>query len=84
MAREKVSLTLDDELVAEARRRSGRQGLSSYVNLALRRQLQYDRLSALLNEMEGTAGPVPVQVIEEVRREWPEEGRPRRARGARR
>lgn len=54
------------------------------MNLALCRQLQYDRLSALLNDMEATAGPVPEKILEEVRREWPEEDRPKRVRGARR
>ena len=47
MATEKVSLTLDEELVAEARERAGARGLSGYVNRALRHQLQRDRLAAL-------------------------------------
>ena len=35
MATEKVSLSLDEELVAEAREAVGPRGLSSYVNRAL-------------------------------------------------
>lgn len=71
MPTEKVSFTIDGELLAEARRRVGRRELSSYVNAALRRQLQHDRLGALLDEMEAEAGPVPDEVMEEVRRAWP-------------
>lgn len=43
MRTRKVSLTLDEDLLAEAREMVGPRGLSSYVNRALRRQLQHDR-----------------------------------------
>lgn len=72
MPSEKVSLTLDEELVAEARGRVGVRGFSSYVNQALRQQLQHDRLRKLLDEMDEEFGPVDPQVLEEVRREWPD------------
>lgn len=71
MATEKVSLSLDDELVAEARERVGSRGLSSYVNQALRHQLQHDRLTSLLAELEQEHGPIEPGVIDEVRRAWP-------------
>ena len=74
MATEKVSLSLDEELVAEARQAVGARRLSGYVNEALRRQLQRDRLSGLLAELEREAGPIEPRVMEEVRREWPEPG----------
>jgi Arc/MetJ family transcription regulator len=71
MTTEKVSLTLDEELVTAARDEAGRRGLSGYVNHALRRQLQHDRLTRLLREMDEEAGPVDPEVMEEVRRAWP-------------
>lgn len=74
MATEKVSLTLDDALVAEAREAVGARRLSGYVNEALRRQLQRDRLAGLLAELEREAGPIDPAVREEVRRAWPAPG----------
>ncbi len=71
MRTEKVSLTLEEELLAEAREVVGSRGLSSYVNRALRHQLQHDRLAGLLVELEQEKGPIEPQVIEEVRRAWP-------------
>jgi Arc/MetJ family transcription regulator len=83
MATEKVSLTLDEELVAEAREAVGSRGLSSYVNRALRHQLQHDRLAGLLAELEQEHGPVEPGAIEEVRRAWPApEGKSEKLHGA--
>lgn len=72
MPTEKISLTLDETLVAAARDLVGRRGLSRYVNQALRHQLQRDRLVGLLEELEAEAGPIDRRVMEEVRREWPD------------
>ncbi len=66
----KVSLSIDEDVLAEARARAGRRELSSYVNEALRRQLQRDRLAQLLAEMDVESGPVPDEVMEEARRLW--------------
>ena len=74
MGAEKVSLTLDEELLAEARDVVGARGLSSYVNRALRHQLQHDRLAGLLAELEQEKGPIEPEVMEEVRRAWPAPG----------
>jgi Arc/MetJ family transcription regulator len=82
MSTEKVSLTLDDELVEQARQHAGQRGLSGYVNRALRRQLQRDRLITFLEEADQAAGPVDDSVMDEVRREWPAAAPPRRRRSA--
>jgi Arc/MetJ family transcription regulator len=76
----KVSLSLDDDLVAAARGRVGGRGLSGNVNQALRRSLQRDRLLELLEQMDAAAGPVDPGVLEEVRRAWPAPGEARRPR----
>jgi len=77
MTTEKVSLTLDEDLVVAARDHAGRRGLSGYVNQALRRQLQRDRLVGLLDEADRVAGPVDEAIMQEVRGSWPDAG-PRR------
>ena len=70
MAVSKVSLSIDEDVLAEARTRAGRRELSSYVNEALRRQLQRDRLGELLAEMDDESGPIPDDVLEEARKPW--------------
>jgi len=70
MAVSKVSLSLDEEVLAEARQRAGRRELSSYVNDALRRRLQHDRLGDLLAEMEAESGPIPEDLLIETRQVW--------------
>ena len=74
MAVEKVSVSLDTEVLAETRERLGGRGLSAYLNDALRRQLRRDALSDLLAEMRQANGPVPQGRMEEVRRLWPVPG----------
>jgi Arc/MetJ family transcription regulator len=70
MAVSKVSLSLDEEVLAEARERAGRRELSSYVNDALRRRLQQDRLGDLLAEMDAESGPVPEELLAKARQVW--------------
>ena len=74
MRTEKVSPTLEEKILAEAREAAGSRGLSSYVNRALRHQLQHDRLAGLLAELEQETGPIEPGVMEEVRRAWPAPG----------
>jgi hypothetical protein len=80
MATEKVSVSLDDQMLADARDRVGGRGLSGYLNGALRRQLQRDRIQDLLAGFDDELGPIPDHVMEEVRDLWPEpDGRSRRS-----
>ena len=79
---EKVSLTLDQALLAEARERVGRRGLSRYVNEALEMWLQRERILGMLEEMDRRSGPVPPEVMEQVRREWHGAGRRHKRRSA--
>lgn len=77
---EKVSLSLDGALLAEARQVAGPRGLSALVNEALRLKLQHERLRRLLGEMDREFGPVPASEMERARRAWP--ARKRRTRRA--
>lgn len=71
MAVEKVSLSLDADLVAKARQVAGRRGLSNLVNDALRIKLQQERLRVLLADMDAEFGPVPAAELDRARRKWP-------------
>lgn len=82
MATEKVSLTLDEALVAAARANVGSRALSSYVNAALLRQLKRDRILGYLDELDHAHRPVDDEVMEEVRREWPDVAKPKHRRTA--
>lgn len=83
MATSKVSLSLDEELVTEAREAVGPRGLSGYVNRALYLQLQHDRIAGLLKELEEAHGPIDSSTLDEVRRAWPgEEEEPAQRRSA--
>jgi hypothetical protein len=72
MAMKKVSVTLDADLVAEIKTEVGERGFSSYLNEALIRRRQRDRLEQLERELAQEFGPIP----DEARRwaeslDWP-------------
>lgn len=66
----KVSLSIADDVLTEARLRAGRRELSSYVTEALRRRLQYERVGDLLQQMDVESGPIPAEHVEEASRLW--------------
>jgi hypothetical protein len=72
MATLKVSTTLSEELVAEAKSRVGERGFSRYLDRALARQLQFDRLADLERDLEREFGPIPEDNQRRVNEmEWP-------------
>jgi hypothetical protein len=60
--KEKVSLSLDRDLVTEVRRRVGKRELSSYLNDALERRLQADAITEYLSEADKRKGTIPARV----------------------
>jgi hypothetical protein len=68
--KEKVSLSLDSDLISEVRRRVGKRELSSFLNEALARRLQADAISQYLEETEKELGPVPKRVADAVDRAY--------------
>jgi len=66
----KVSLSLDEDALAEARSRVGSRELSAYISNALIRQLQHDRIGELLKQMEDEAGAVSQEMLAEARAAW--------------
>lgn len=73
MTTTKLSVTLDADLVREARRQVGQRGLSRYLSDALRLQLQHDRLSIWLSEADARSGPVSEQTLKAAEQLWPVE-----------
>lgn len=57
VATEKISATVDTELLAEIRAIAGPRGLSSFVTTALRRELERARLREFLDELMEQVGP---------------------------
>ena len=66
----KVSVTLPTGLLDRIRQRVGTRGLSSYVAHALEEEERREALQAWLTSQDAEFGPVPDEVIAEVRAEW--------------
>jgi hypothetical protein len=68
---EKLSISMPHKLVAAARKRAGRRGLSSFVARAVARELEREALGQFLDELDKTLGPVADAELRRVRRDWP-------------
>jgi post-segregation antitoxin (ccd killing protein) len=67
----KVSVTIDDEILAEARSLAPDGNLSALVNDALSERVRRERLRALLAEEATIAGPIPAALTDHVAKQWP-------------
>jgi len=54
---EKVSASLDTDVMEEVRAMVGPRGVSAFLNQAAREKLQHDRILALLDELDEKHGP---------------------------
>ena len=68
----KVSVTVDEDLLAEARSLAPGGNLSGLVNQALAHQVRLERARTFLDEEARALGPLPASLRDEVRRQWPE------------
>jgi Arc/MetJ family transcription regulator len=66
MPTDKLSATVDAELLAEVRDRAGPRGLSAFVNRALRHELDRVALRELLDELAGQIGPPDETMVGEA------------------
>lgn len=66
MATEKLSATVDKELLAALRERVGHRGMSAFVDRALRHELQRATLRDLLDELEAEIGPPDGAMVAEA------------------
>jgi len=66
---ERVTATLDEEILEKIRRVAGPRGVSSFLNVAARERLARLELRGLLDELDAKHGAVPRAVRQEVRRD---------------
>jgi Arc/MetJ-type ribon-helix-helix transcriptional regulator len=66
----KVSVSLPSSLVDRIRDKVGTRGLSAYVSRALEAEERREALRAWLANEEVEHGPIPHDVLEEVRHQW--------------
>ena len=72
MAIEKLSISFDAEVAAEAKHYAGPRGLSRLVNAAVRRHLQSIRLREAEEELAAKYGPISEEAERRVAAiEWP-------------
>ncbi|MEA2219731.1 MAG: Post-segregation antitoxin CcdA [Solirubrobacteraceae bacterium] len=67
----KVSVTIDAEILAEARGLAPDGNLSALVNDALAELVRRERLRTILAEERATAGPIPAELTNHVATQWP-------------
>ncbi|MET9735312.1 hypothetical protein ABZZ79_33185 [Streptomyces sp. NPDC006458] len=62
-----VSVSLHEGTIAALKARTGRRGLSAYVEALIQRQLERDRLRELIEDAEAEHGPVDQAAVEAKR-----------------
>lgn len=80
---DKLSATVETDLLAEVRQRAGRRGLSAFVSQALRHELDRAALRDLLNELALEIGPPDEEMVAEAGAVLDELSRTSRGRGRR-
>lgn len=66
---ERVTATLDDEVLAQIRRIAGPRGVSGFLNLAARERLARLEVLGMLDELDAKHGPVPKRIRADVARD---------------
>jgi hypothetical protein len=62
-----VSVSLHEGTIAALKARTGRRGMSAYVEALVQRQLERDRLRELIEDAEAAHGPVDQAAVEAKR-----------------
>ncbi|PVE12837.1 hypothetical protein Y717_27420 [Streptomyces scopuliridis RB72] len=62
-----MSVSLHEGTIAALKERTGRRGMSAYVEALIQRQLERDRLRELIEDAEATYGPVDPAAVEAKR-----------------
>jgi Arc/MetJ-type ribon-helix-helix transcriptional regulator len=68
----KVSVSMPEELADAVRARTGTGGFSRYVSDAVQEHVRQDLLDDLAAELEAEYGPIPEELVEQARRQWPD------------
>jgi hypothetical protein len=64
-----VSVSFHSSVIASVRERVGKRGVSSYVEAAVRRQIERDNLEAMIKANEEIHGPLTSAEIQAAREE---------------
>lgn len=72
MPAQRITITIDEEVLNELRSRVGPGEVSAYVVNALRARLQKDPIMELLDKLDEMYGPLTDEEIAEGEREWAE------------
>ena len=67
----KTSVSLPPETLADARARAGSRGLSAYITELLQQEERRLALAEFLEWSEAENGPIPEEILEEVRQRLP-------------
>ncbi|MGA5505832.1 hypothetical protein [Streptomyces umbrinus] len=62
-----VSVSLHEGTIAALKARTGKRGMSAYVEALIQRQLERDRLRELIQDAEADHGPVDQGAVEDKR-----------------
>lgn len=62
-----VSVSLHEGTIAALKARTGKRGMSAYVEALIQRQLERDRLRELIEDAEAEHGPVDQAAVETKR-----------------
>jgi hypothetical protein len=62
-----VSVSLHEGTIAALRERTGRRGMSAYVEALVQRELERERLRELIEDAEAVHGPVDPAAVEAKR-----------------
>jgi len=72
MATVKVSISLDEQLLAEAKRLAPDGNLSAYISSALLKECKLEAAREWLAEQEAEFGPIPQERLDAVEKQWAE------------
>jgi Arc/MetJ family transcription regulator len=75
VAAQRITITVDEDVLNELKQRVGPGEVSAYVVEALRARLQRDPIMELLDKLDEMYGPLSDDDIEEGKREWAEMSR---------
>lgn len=70
MAAQRITITVDEDVLNELKSRVGPGEVSAYVVEALRARLQRDPIIELLDKLDEMYGPLSEEELELGRREW--------------
>lgn len=70
MAKQRVTVTLEGDALDLVKEIAGPRGVSAFVDDAVFSRLQQLSIRALLDEMDEECGPVPEEIMDEVRKKF--------------